>query len=182
MKRNPLRIGLVLGGALLALGMAPNAWAGFVGGVIDYGPLAMATSVPTLGEWSLVLMVLLVMVVAYRALRGRVNGRLLTHLLLGGGLAAGGLASGNWIPSVEADSTPEISLTSNSGGSVDVTNFNEPVRVTNGTPVQQQIKALRTMVEGVEWVDPDGLSPRCQVGTVLPAEGSCYVKLQGNLG
>ena len=181
MKNRFLRIGLALGGALAAWGVAPNAWAG-VPGTIDYGPLPMATSVPTLGEWALVLMALLVMVVAYRALRGRVNGRLLTHLLLGGGLAAGGLASGHWVQSAQAVVDPEVLLTVASGGSVNVIQVNVPVKVTNNAGVALQIKALHANYEGVSWVEPNEGAPQCQVGTVLQAGGSCYVQLAAELG
>ena len=52
-------------------------------GQIDYGPLAVS-AVPTLGETMLAALVLLLMAAAYRSLRGRVNGRVLSSLLVGG--------------------------------------------------------------------------------------------------
>lgn len=185
MKRQVLRTALTAASALAAWGLAPSAWAGVSPGTIGYGPLAAATSVPTLGEWSLLLLALLVMAVAYRALRGRVNSRLLTHLLLGGGLAAGGLASGHWVQSVQAvvpEPEPEVTMTTASGGTVDVSVIGAPVMVTNGTAVSQQIKALTTNVPGVSWVAPDSGSPQCQVGTVVAADASCYVQLAGGPG
>lgn len=178
MKRQFLRTGLTAVGALAAWGLAPSAWAGIpVFGTIAYGPLSAATSVPTLGEWSLLLLALLVMVVAYRALRGRVNGRLLTPLLLGGGLAAMGLASGHWVQSAQAV-PPEVDLTVTSGGSVSVSVVNVPVKVINTTAVSQQIKTLSTQFPGASWVAPTSGSPQCVAGTtVLTVGASCYVQL-----
>ncbi len=178
MKRHFLRTGLTAVGALAAWGLAPSAWAGIpVAGAIVYGPLSAAT-VPTLGEWSLLLLALLVMAVAYRALRDRVDSRLLTHLLLGGGLAAGGLASGHWVQSVQAV-VPGVTMPSASGGRVNVSVIGAPVMVTNGTAVSQQIKSLTTNTPGASWVAPDSGSPQCLVGTVVAAGASCYVQLAG---
>ena len=177
MMRKSVRIGLAGAGGLVLWGMASGAWAGNAGGTIDYGPLPTAASVPTLGEWSLVLMALLVMVVAYRAVRGRVNGRLLTHLLLGGGLAAGGLASGNWVQSVQAMVQTDFPMTVASGGTVTVTTYNELVTVTNTSAVPLKITRMQTSTESMTWVDPDGETPRCEVGTIVQAGAKCYVKL-----
>ncbi|HPR44722.1 MAG TPA: midcut-by-XrtH protein, partial [Ottowia sp.] len=58
------------------------------GGIVGYAPGSVA--VPTLSEWTLIGLGLLLMVVAYRVLRTRANGRLLANLLVLGGAAAAG--------------------------------------------------------------------------------------------
>ena len=105
--------------ALLAWGVLPSAWAGVpvVPGAIVYAPLSSAAPVPTLGEWSLTLMALLLAVVAYRVLRGRVNGRLMTPLLLTGGLAAAGLAGHDLVGLAQAV-VPQVQFSQAAGGSV----------------------------------------------------------------
>lgn len=171
-----------LAGSLIPLAWAPSAWAGTPGGTIDYEPLAAATSVPTLGEWGLVLMALLVAVVAYRALRGRVNGRLLVHLLLGGGLVTGGLAGGDLVKSARAVSAGpfEVKMTQASGGSVVVTDYGSVVKVSNDARVPLRIKA-RTIDEGFNWGNPSPSSPECKAGVVVPVGGACYVVVEPEL-
>ncbi len=78
-----------LKGLVGLFGMAASAaYAGSApGGVVGYAPGSVA--VPTLSEWTLIGLGLLLMVVAYRVLRTRANGRLLANLLVLGGAAAG---------------------------------------------------------------------------------------------
>ena len=163
------------------LGAAPAAWAGGpIPAYIDYGPLA-PSSVPTLGQWALFLMALLIGVVAYRALRGRVNGRLLAHLLLGGGVLAGSVAGGDWLRSAQADAV-EVALSQAAGGSQPLEYVEGDVKVINASPVAQQIKALRIVVEGLRWEAPSS-SPRCMAGlTTLQPNGFCYVRLSQSDG
>ena len=180
----------VVGWALPAwLGGASSAWAGGPIGTIDYAPLGAGgvATVPTLGEWALALMVLLLGVLAYRALRGRVNGRLMAQMLLGGGLLAGGLAGEGWLRPVEAGTAPPpppevqvVELTQAGGGSASVTQTGIwEVRNTSG--VAQRITGLNTDGGGA-WESPLPLSPECTVGLVLPAAGSCFISLDGSEG
>jgi len=177
MTRHFLRRGLAAAGALATWGLAPSVWAGTPTGIIDYGPLSAASSVPTLGEWSLLLLALLVAVVAYRALRGRVNGRLLTHLLLGGGLLAGGLIGGHWVQSVQAKGVATLSMDQAGGGTVEVTDTNVAVPVMNTSGVAQKITGMRLTSESLSWGNPDE-TPRCDIGVVVQAGATCYVMLE----
>lgn len=177
---NTTRGAASLAGSLITLAWAPSVWAGSPGGTIDYEPLAAATSVPTLGEWGLVLMALLVGVVAYRALRGRVNGRLLVHLLLGGGLVTGGLAGGDLVRSARAvsEGPSEVNMTQAGGGSVLVIDYDTVVKVNNVAGVPLRIKAMTPNAEYLHWGDPSPSSPQCTVGLVVPAGGACYVLVE----
>lgn len=165
-------------------GLVFNARAGTpinINGTIGYGPLdgGSVASVPTLGQWGLALLVLLASVVAYRALRGRVGGRLMAHLLLGGTLAAltwggAGALRGAWaiVPPVV------VNLSAPSGGSVTVSPGVS--QLSNNSGVVQQIKSMainNAESSTVHWDDPTPSSPQCQVGTTVQPGASCYVFL-----
>ncbi len=160
--------------ALLAWGVLPSAWAGVpvVPGAIVYAPLSSAAPVPTLGEWSLTLMALLLAVVAYRVLRGRVNGRLMTPLLLTGGLAAAGLAGHDLVGLAQAV-VPQVQFSQAAGGSVGVGVGETQIINTSGVP--QQVTSMSTQ-PGYSFVTPPG-SPQCQVGTPVAPSGICYVEI-----
>ncbi|MEZ5606691.1 MAG: midcut-by-XrtH protein [Burkholderiaceae bacterium] len=176
-----MRIKAYRGAAFVAawalLGAAPQAWAGVaIYGTIDYEPLSVAT-VPTLSQWALVAMGLLLAVLAYRALRGRIHGRLLTHLLLGGGLAAaGGWAGTGGVPSAQAAPPVEdtVALSQASGGTANITVLGVS-EVENTSAVALRIKALNSTAQ---WINPEpGHAPQCVVGMVLQPGGTCYVEL-----
>ena len=160
--------------ALLAWGVLPSAWAGVpvVPGAIVYAPLSSAAPVPTLGEWSLTLMALLLAVVAYRVLRGRVNGRLMTPLLLTGGLAAAGLAGHDLVGLAQAV-VPQVQFSQAAGGSVGVGVGETQIINTSGVP--QQVTSMSTQ-PGYSFVTPPG-SPQCQVGTPVAPSGISYVEI-----
>ena len=159
--------------ALLAWGVLPSAWAGTVlPGTIVYAPLPNAAAVPALGEWSLALMALLLVVVAYRVLRGRVNGRLLTPLLLTGGLTAAGLA-GHDLVDLAMAVVPQAQFNQAAGGSVSV-GFGE-TQITNSSGVPQYVKSMSTY--GCYFVVMAPGSPKCQVGTIGAPSGICYVEI-----
>ncbi|MBH1964981.1 MAG: midcut-by-XrtH protein [Comamonadaceae bacterium] len=152
--------------------MASSAiWAGIPPPVIEYGPGPVSTAVPTLGEWTMVLLALLVSVVAYRALRGRVNGRLLSNLALAGGALAATVAGHGLIGKAEAivETPTELNLMSAGGGSVNAPYWS---RLINTSSVPLQIKVITPGY----WMTaplPEGALPRCNVGTVLQPNGKC---------
>lgn len=163
-----------LAGALFLL--TSQAWAGTAGGSITYEPLA-AASVPTLGEWSVTLMALLVAVIAYRALKGRVGTRFLANLAMAGGALASVVAGHGWIREAQAAAGyPELSMTQASGGTVS----NIPTgtaKIFNHTSVPQKIVAV-TPVFGSTVTPPGAESPVCEVNLVLDGDAHCYVNFQ----
>lgn len=142
------------------------------GGSIDYAPLA--SSVPTLGAWTLLMLALLVAAVAYRVLRGRVNGRLLSNLFVVGGVAAAGVAGHDLVQRAEAISADPVNLSSSSGGSV---SGNRWVQATNTSGVPQQIKAIRPNADWVLVIEAPE-EPQCQVGTVVQPGAKCNVRFE----
>lgn len=170
----------VIGKSLTAFGLllcGSAAWAGMgVGGFIDYEPLtATVAAVPSLSEWMLLLLALLLAVVAFRALRGRVNGRLLSNLTLVGGALAAAAAGHGLIQEVRATPTIDENMSSPSGGTVEATGY--LIRLTNTSGVPLKIKAVRPN----DWshvVSPPPEGPECTVNlTVLPGN-KCNVQFQ----
>lgn len=153
---------------------APVAWAGgpVAGGSIDYGPLAASVSaVPTLGEWMLVLMGLLLAVVAYRSLRGRVNGRLLSNLTLAGGALAATVAGHGLVQEARAIMAGVVNMSSPTGGTAVATNWSA---LTNTTGVPLKILAIRPN-DGSWVISPPPASPECTVGSVVSPGNVCNV-------
>lgn len=172
----------VTGKLLPAFGLllcGPAAWAGMgsVGGAIDYVPLtANVAAVPSLSEWMLVLMGLLLAVVAFRALRGRVNGRLLSNLTLVGGSMVAAAAGHGLIQEVRATPTIDVNMSSASGGTVETTGY--LIRLTNTSGVPLKIKAIRPN-ESSRIVSPT-TEPECTENlTVLPGN-KCNVQFAAN--
>ncbi len=173
--------GVVLAGALAAV-------SGLCGaqqtppGQIDYGPLAVS-AVPTLGETMLAALVLLLMAAAYRSLRGCVNGRVLSSLLVVGAATVLGLTGGQMMQRAQA-TLASAQLSQAGGGSVSVEEGETEVVNTSGVP--QQIRALRVVDPQNpllwHWLEPLSGTPQCVVGQVLAPAGKCYVSLAQNLG
>jgi hypothetical protein len=156
--------------AVLA-GAAGSAHAGFVGapgGVVGYGPDVAA--VPTLSAWVMLALGLLLLVLAYRVLRTRANGRLLANLTLVGGAVAAAAGGHALIDSAQAIAVTDVHLSAAAGGSVAV---NEGVsRLINATSSTQVIRSIAP-AEGMFEDDPE--SNRCTVGLPVPPAAFCLV-------
>ena len=142
-------------------------------GQIDYGPAAVS-AVPTLGEWALVALLLALMALAYRQLRGRVNGRVLSSLLVVGATAVLAL-SGSPLMRVAQAILMDVSLNQAGGGTVDVRAGVS--KLTNTSGVTQTIRAMRVLLPGYQWLEYPGY-PQCVVGLVLAPGASCHVVLE----
>ncbi|HPK32350.1 MAG TPA: midcut-by-XrtH protein, partial [Ottowia sp.] len=98
---------------------ASAAYAGSApGGVVGYAPGSVA--VPTLSEWTLIGLGLLLAALAYRVLRARGHGRLLANLLVVGGAALVGVGGHSLIGSAKAKMFTEVEMTAASGGAINV--------------------------------------------------------------
>ena len=151
---------------------ASAAYAGSApGGVVGYAPGSVA--VPTLSEWTLIGLGLLLMVVAYQVLRTRANGRLLANLLVLGGAAAAGLGGHSLMGNANAVAY-QVDMTSATGGALQVTWTNVTYTVSNTTAVTQTITSI-SAVGGAFESDPLA-TPRCTVGLQVPASSVCYVR------
>ena len=171
--------------ALLALA-SPAAFAGTplppISGLITYAPDGTTTAVPTLSEWGLLAMVLLLAVVAYRVLRAQMGAKPLASVVLAGALGLG-LASG--VPLVRpalAVEYPTLSvpLTEAAGGFAGfaaASTYYLGLEVVNNSGVPQRITGMEVDLPYV--FSDSGLTPQCTVGLRLSIGGKCYVGVGG---
>ncbi len=166
-----LRCGKALLVTLAVLASAGAAQAGAIpGGAIDYAAADVA-GVPALSEWSLALAALLVAALAYRVLRGRVGGRLMSNLLIVGGAVAAAFTGHGVIREAEAISPTDIPLSSTTGGTV---LGNYWVRLTNTSGIAQKIVDIRAN-RGVVIESPPPEAPECTIGAMIAPGGKCNV-------
>ena len=152
-------------------------WAGAPITSVDYAPLPNAAAVPTLGEWTLILMALLMAVVAYRVLRGRVNGRLLSNAVLAGGAVAATIAGHGVVREVQAAITyADYEMSIPTGGTVEAESTWIKLINTSGVPLQ--IKAIRLPSEAFEVVSPIEQSPECKTNLIVSPSASCYFQIR----
>ncbi len=152
--------------------VASSTYAGSApGGVVGYAPGSVA--VPTLSEWTLIGLGLLLAVLAYRVLRARGHGRLLANLLVMGGAAAVGVGGHSLVGNANAVAY-QVDMTSATGGALQVTWTNVTYTVSNATAVTQTITSI-SAVGGAFESDPM-TTPRCTVGLQVSASSVCYVR------
>ena len=171
--------------ALLAsAACAPAAWtqAQPPVGAITYAGLAAAQPVPTLTQWGVLLLSLLLAPLAWRAARGR-----LTCLALAGPglLAAALLLAAGWSGQVEAQPTApgDVLLDNPAGGTADIpycaaldshfADFMCGYEVGNTTGRPLRITGIALTPGHTDRAPMD--TPRCTAGLVLPAGESCYL-------
>ena len=157
--------------ALFGLLIMPAAFAGVtMGGTVTFGP--EVTSIPTLSEWGLIALGLLMTVVVYRILRGHLGGRPLASVVLAGALGLGVATSGGrWMTAVYALDGPP--LASAGGGTVSIPSGADYTLI-NTSGVPQTIRAVAAQ-PGYN-VNHGVAAPECIVGIVVPPSGSCHVR------
>jgi hypothetical protein len=158
-----IAFGSVLSSAhVLAMQNPPIVW------TITYAP--QATSVPTLSEWALLTLVLLMAAFAVYTLRKRGAGAgPLASVLLVSALALGGIAGNKMLN--DARATPRSAMTSDSGGTVTPSPSTNPgveYEVRNNTHVPQTITGVSPASNTTSGIT-------CAPGVVVPVNGSCFV-------
>lgn len=151
------RMGLLLSSA--TLGMQAFAQS------ITYAPAA--SSIPTVSEWGLMLLSLVLVSAAFIALRNKKSKVLMAWFMAGSmALAVGG---GGWLMS-EAWAIPDATLSSDSGGTL----------VLSGYSGEFPVSGHPTLAMRIVDVTPASLSttgsPTCEAGRVVNAGGVCYVR------
>ena len=165
---------------LAAMAGMPSAWAGFANGaVIVYAPAAASgavgtASIPTLSEWGMIATAVLVAVMAYRSLRGRLGGKTVASVLLAGVITMAGSQQPGLIRTARAVPV-QTELSNPAGGMADVqflTGADVPVVNTSG--VAQRIVSV-TPQPPYPITQPAG-SPRCVANLQLAPNATCYVR------
>jgi hypothetical protein len=159
---------------------------------ITYAPVG-TSSIPTLSEWAMLGLALLLAAVALYILRNKSGGKPLASIILVTALALGGTTGNKLMGNADAGVTPSqtcnstvrndpwgpCDLTSVSGGTIYTYVAPFDVPITNTTAVAQQI----TAVVFVSYFSPDTplTQPQCVPGvTVLQPQGICYVRAVNN--
>lgn len=161
------------------------AWAQSSQGIaVDYVPVtATVTSVPTLSEWGMIVLSVLLAAVALYILRGNKGGKPLAALILASSLALGGLGGHGLLSEAHAlgvtssDCPTDGQLcyvTVASGGTVTVKTINLDVAITNNTGIAQRITGIRVLSE-TDQIRTPTLTPQCTASLVLQAGARCYV-------
>lgn len=170
--------------ATTALAASGSAWAQAQPpvGAITYaaGLAGPAQPVPTLAEWGVMALSLLIALMAWRAARGRLA--CLVLAIAPGALAAAMLMATSWSGPAEAAPAPDdVQLNNPSGGNADIpyhtsldraaADFMHQYRVRNTTGQSVRITGVSLTPEHNDRDPRD--PPRCTVGTVLAAHEIC---------
>lgn len=150
---------LALAGALAA-GLPASAFAQ----VIVYAPAA--TAVPTLSQWGM--LVLAVLLAAAAVYTGRRSGsRLLSGLLMLTAIGVG--VQGTPVGSVQAIPVPTMVVST--GGTIDLSELGGPI---NNLPIQGHPSVPMQILSVTPPSDPTTSQPTCTVGLVVSPGQTCY--------
>lgn len=162
--------------ATAALVGSPLAMAGIPPVSIVYSPNIAGVgtqAVPSLSEWGLIALCMLVLAIAYRMMRAGAGARPVATVLLAGALGAGAISDQDLVGKVVA-AIPAVNLAQSDGGTAYASYSNVDTRVENTSGVPQQIKSIQVNFQGY-WLGTPTQTPQCVVGTVVTAGASCYV-------
>ena len=137
--------------------------------VISYAPAS--TAVPTVSEWGMIILSLLLVVAAVLAMRKGANGKTVLGIALAATVSLGG--GSHVIKDALAAVLPDLSMTNAAGGVVTAPEGSIPVPVTNQTSVPMRILSI-TPPTAVD-TDPSG----CVSGSTVVAPGASCTVLVG---
>ncbi len=188
MKAHRKIVGLLAAGlGLLAVQIV--ALAQSVGGIlITYGP-ASPTPIPTMSQWAMLGLTLLLAGVAVYTLRRKRLGKPLGSVMLALALALGGVQGNYLIRHAEAvvltPDCPEVAIEcfmiNAAGGTVNVFALFSDVKVMNISGVAQTIIGITAILPSDVIGTPES-TPQCVVGLTLQPGESCYVHNAAILG
>lgn len=151
----------------LTLGWQAAAVAQSIGYVPD-----VQTPVPTLSEWGMIVLSVLLALVAIQTAR-KGGSRLLSALLAVGALATGMGVEQTMLKTAQATALEQMSI--GSGGTVDLSGYSTGTEV----PVQGHPTIPMRIISVSPSSDTTVQSPTCTVGLAVPAGGVCYYRVPG---
>ncbi|MCB1955200.1 MAG: midcut-by-XrtH protein [Rhodocyclaceae bacterium] len=158
-----------------ALGLLISAKSASAGGpivLLGFGP---ATGIPTMSEWSMILMGAAIVFMAIRSIRAAKPGRLAGWLIAGGALAAANGLGPDWIRGAQATPWSPKPMSGATGGNVTF-HTGGAYQVQNDLATSQRINSINADA-GVLLLPIGGFSPTCTVGLILPPAGNCYLTI-----
>ena len=136
---------------------------------IVYAPATPASSIPTLSEWGMLILSVLMVVAAVVSLRKKAGNKTLASVALLSALVLGGFAGDKVIGSANAI-TPAPVMSNPAGGTITPFYYDgTELPVTNTSGVAQMIVSITPTVP------VSTTSPTCTTNLVVPAGGSCYI-------
>ena len=136
---------------------------------IVYAPATPASSIPTLSEWGMLILSVLMVVGAVVSLRKKAGNKTLASVALLSALVLGGFAGDKVIGSANAI-TPAPVMSNPAGGTITPFYYDgTELPVTNTSGVAQMIVSITPTVP------VSTTSPTCTTNLVVPAGGSCYI-------
>ncbi|MBV7429630.1 midcut-by-XrtH protein [Acidovorax sp. sif1233] len=165
-----------------AAAAAPAAWAqGAPVGAVAYAPLAAPAAVPTLSQWGLLVLVLLLAAAARHLLRHAGHG--VVRAIVPGLLACAALLCMPWGGQAIAVPSSDVPLDNPAGGVADIPDHPDLERafadylhayeVRNTTDRPQRITAVS--VTAAHRIQGPGDETRCTVGQTLAPMASCHL-------
>lgn len=156
---------------------------------ISYSP-GTATSIPTLSEWAMLGLSLLLAAIAVYKLRNRAGGKPLASVILASAIALGGVSGSNLMgradaaPTWSAECSSDIacSMSNANGGIVYILSngCNNTVTITNSTGITQTVTQV-SYLGGATRGNP-GAGPECVASQVLGNGSYCTVYDQNGPG
>ncbi len=170
-----------LGLAATAIVLATQQSAALAAIIITYAPGTTAT-VPTLSEWGMIGLSILLAVVAVYTLRNKGGGKPLASVILAGALALGGFSGNSLIGEANAIPLPAgctgswaCSMTNPAGGTVTTASAGDQTEITNASGVAQTITNIAVTNGSFNSFLDIFTQPPCAVGLVVQPAGKCYV-------
>lgn len=170
------KLGLVAA-AIVLTGQQTMAWAQPVPTiVVTYAPAGTAASIPTLSEWAMLGLSLILAAIAVYTLRKKGGAKPLASVILAFGLALGGIGGNRFIGeanavvgwSAECSTWAACSMLNAAGGTVTTGPTGVQVTITNLTGVAQTVTGV--VPNGSAVVSPGST---CVVGLVVVPNGTC---------
>jgi hypothetical protein len=167
--------------AATAIVLATQQSAAFAAIIITYGPSTTA-SIPTLSEWGMIGLSILLAVVAVYTLRNKGGGKPLASVILACALALGGFSGNKLIGEANAiiitpDCPSQYSCTMSNaaGGIVTTAGTGDQTDITNTSGVPQTITNIAVTNGSFNSLPDIFTQPPCAVGLVVQPAGKCYV-------
>ena len=162
------RLVLTLAGLMLAALQSVASAATTTLWTIVYAP-ATPASIPTLSEWGMLILSVLMVVAAVVSLRKKAGNKTLASVALLSALVLGGFAGDKVIGSANAIILAPV-MSNPAGGTIPPFNYDGiELPVTNTSGVAQMIVSITPTVP------VPTTSPTCTTNLVVPAGGSCYI-------
>lgn len=157
--------------ALAVLAMSQTAAMAQV--VVTYGP--DVASVPTLSEWGMIIMSVLLAVVAVIAMRKNAGSKTVMSITLAAMMSFGVAGGSKWISHAWANGFTTYSMSAGTDGRLNVPTDDSFAYVLNDTLTPQRILNIAP-----QYADPQGVDekPACVPGLLIAKTTSCALRTQ----